>query len=270
MFNNKKFWSVIYPGFGSSGGCVMQTDQTVPETHGGLEKGVDINGMQPCDVLKMILFPYQYPEFTSFYIDGQATTLEVGQCIDEGNKTFKWTTKNDNNIKENSISISDVTSNKTLAENLTNDGNEVISIDKICNNNINGNHIWQISGINTKNQTFSRNFTVVWRAKVYWGSNTNDTLTADEVKNLSNNALKPDFKGNYNFPNDNGDELYYYIVYPDSWGDYNSWKDNDSGFEVDATNAGTVDVTNDYNVTITYRMIRTTYKQTTALNSTLS
>ena len=273
MRSSNKTWTVVYPGFGSgegAGGCVMQTDQTVPEDHGGLEAGTDINGMKACDVLKLILFPYQYPQFTSFYIQGQGTTLEVGQCISAGSKHFVWSTSHSENVKENSISIKDVTANQVLAENLANDGSEDITIDEICNSTINGNHKWRITGVNTKNQTFSRDFDVYWRARVYWGSSANNTLTSDEVKNLANSALKPNFNGTYNFPNDNGTELYYYIVYPDSWGDYNSWKDTDSGFEVDATNAGTVDVTNDYNVTITYRLIRTTYKQTTALNSTMS
>jgi len=264
MANNK--FSVIYPDIGAgggSGGCVMQTEDAVPETHGGLEAGTDINGMQPCDVLKMILFPYQYPAFTSFYIDGQATQLEVGQVISGGVRTLKWTTSRPENIQENSISIKDVNANQVLGQNLANDGQEDLDIgsDK-TSNGINSYYTWRISGVNTKGQTFSRDFRVYWRARVYWGTSVNDTLTENEVKNLENSALKSGYAEHYSFDNPNGEGLYYYIVYPTEWGEVNQAVDCDNGFGWDISYAGDIDVTNSYGATITYKLLRTTYKQT--------
>lgn len=254
-------------GGAAGGGCVMNTDDPVPSDHGGLEAGTDINGMSPCDVLKLILYPYAYPAFTSFYIANQSTVLEVGDKVTGGVRTFKWSTTNDENIQENSISIKDLTQNTTLGSNLANDGQEDLDIGSDIVYTSPATHTWQISGVNTKNETFTRNFSVRWYYRVYWGSSPNDTLTEDEIKALPNSQLKPNATGDYNFSNDNGDELYYYVVYPDSWGDISSWVDTDTGFGVDYTNAGTVDVTNDFGVTVTYRLLRTTYKQTAPLNS---
>jgi len=271
MPNNK--FSVIYPDIGvggGSGGCVMQTEEVVPEKHGGLEAGTDINGMQPCEVLKMILFPYQYPSFTSFYIEGQSTQLEVGQAISGGIRTFKWSTSHSENIKENSISIKDINANTILGSNLANDGQENLDIgeDK-TSSEINSYYTWRISGVNTKEQTFSRDFRVYWRARVYWGTSVKETLTAEEIKALENSALKSGYSGKYNFDN-HGELRYYFVFYPAEWGNINDWRDNESGFAVDFTYLDNINITNDYGVTIEYKALRTTYQQGSPLDSTIS
>lgn len=247
----------------------MIESEPVPVTHGGLEAGTDINGVSVRDVLHMILYPYQYPAFTSFYIDGQSTLLEVGDTVAGGIRTFRWTTSNPNNIQDNSIEIRDTTSNTTLGTGLANDGTEDLDIgaDKTLTDA--GNYIWTIYGTNTKGQNFSRNFTVNWQYRVYWGYNANDTLTETDVKNLQNSQLKPNFNGNYSFTNP-GSLVYYYWVWPDSWGLPNNITDVDTGFAVDWVDNGTVDVTNAFGVTTTYRMIRTTYQQNADLNSNVS
>ncbi len=254
-----------------SGNAVyMNAPDPLPQDHGGLEAGEIVDGMPVNEVLKRILFPYQYPSFTSFNIASQTQSLEVGDKVAGGTRTFNWSTINDENIKDNSISIIDVTnSNTTLVSGLANDGTEDVDIGADKSLTSPGTYTWRITGENTKNQTFQRDFNVRWYYRVYWGANVNDTLTEADVKNLSNSQLKSGFAGTYNFTN-SGNSEYYYIVYPDSWGDYNDWKDTDTGFGVDGTNAGTVDVTNDYGVTITYRMIRTTYQQTSDLHSQMS
>jgi len=270
MANNK--FSIIYPdiGVGDQAGCVMQTEDTVPETHGGLEAGTDINGLQPCEVLKMILFPYQYPAFTSFYIDGQVTQLEVGQVINGGVRTFKWTTSHSENIQENSIRIKDVNANAILGDNLANDGQEDLDIgDDKTSSGINSSYTWRISGINTKGQIFSRDFRVYWRARVYWGTSVNDTLTEDEVKNLENSALKSGYAGHYSFSIGSTNK-YCYVIYPAEWGNINDWRDNESGFAVDFTYLDNINITNDYGITIEYKVLRTAYQQGSSLDSTIS
>jgi hypothetical protein len=91
-------------------------------------------------------------------------------------------------------------------------------------------------------------------------------LSDSEIKNLSNTRITSGYDGSYNFTYD-GTNKYYYVVYPDSWGDFSNWKDTDSGFTVDSTKVGTVDVTNDFGVVITYVVWRTTYQQGGDLNS---
>jgi hypothetical protein len=261
---------IYYPGGGSgTGSCEFDIEDPVPTTHGGLTAGTHINGLTPCDVLQMILYPYQSPAFTSFYIEGQTATLEVGDKVTGGERNFIWSTINDQNIIPNTISIKDITAGIDLITNTANDGYETIDIgnDKILTTP--GTYTWRIIGINTKNQQFSRDFSVRWYYRVYWGASENDTLTEDQVKALSNSALKQNYSGNYSFTTD-GTPVYYFIVYPDSWGEISSWVDSDTNFAVDYQYVGTVDITNDYGVTTTYKLLRTTYKQTQSLNSIVS
>lgn len=265
------FQGVSGGGGGSGQGCLIDVDEPVPTTHGGLEAGAVIKDQTACDVLETILFPYQYPAFTSFYINGQATTLEVGDAVVGGTRDFRWNTSNNQNIQANSITIKDVTENTVLGSNLANDGQENLDIgaDKVVTTP-NGSHIWRISGINTKNQTFSRDFKVTWLARVYWGLTTNENPDETEIKNAANSQLKSNKTGTYNFNNPGG-EYYYFIAFPVNYGStYNSWRDTDSGFEVDGTFANDVSITNSFGVTLTYKVLRTTYKQTTDLNSQLS
>ena len=258
-------------GGGSGEGCLIGTDEPVPEDHGGLEAGTVIKDQTACAVLETILFPYQYPSFTSFYINGQATTLEVGQIMSGGVRDFRWSTTNNQNIIANSIEISDVTESNVLGSNLVNDGQENLDIgsDKV-ETTPNSSHTWRITGRNTRNQTFSRDFKVTWLARVYWGLTTNENPDETEIKNAANSQLKNTKNGTYNFSNPGG-EYYYFIAFPVNYGStYNSWRDTDSGFEVDGTFANDVSVTNSFGTTLTYKVLRTTYKQTTDLNSQLS
>lgn len=247
----------------------MQESNPVPVNHGGLEAGTDINGMSVRDVLHMILYPYQYPSFTQFYINAQPSIIEVGDVVNGGVRTFTWSTSNSQNIQPNSIAIKDVTGNVVLGSNLANDGTEDLDIGADKQLTSPGTYTWQISGLNTKNQTFTRNFTVRWEYRVYWGYNANDTLTEIDVKNLQNSQLKQNFSGNYSFSNP-GSLVYYYWVWPDTWGLPNSITDTDTGFAVDWDDNGTVDVTNAFGVTTTYRVIRTTYQQNADLNSSVN
>jgi hypothetical protein len=241
----------------------MNVSEPVPVNHGGLTAGTHINGLNPCDVLQMILYPYQAPSFTSFYMEGQNTVLEVGDKVTGGVRVFHWSTSNSQNILPNSILIRDLTTNQILASNLDNDGSESVDIGSDKIKTTAGNYTWRIEGTNTKNQTFSRNYTVEWRYRVYWGSNPNPSLTEEEIKNLQNSELKTNFNGTYSFNViSGGDGDYFYIVYPNAWGSINQTADCTNGFGWDITEIGVVNVTNNFGVTIPYKVVRTTYKQT--------
>jgi len=255
---------------GGTGSCVMDKSDPVPTNHGGLESGTVISGLTPCEVLNMILYPYEYPKFNSFYIDLQPTILEVGDKITGGIRTFKWTTSHQENIIDNTIKITDVNASTVLGENLANDGTEDLDIglDKV-KTTPNSSYTWKIEAKNTKNQTFSRNFTVYWRARVYWGNSVNSVVNENEVKNNFSSQLKSDFSGDYNYIN-SGKEEYYYILFPDSFGSISEWKDKDTGFGVDYTQLDNINITNSFGVTLSYKVYRTTYKQTSDLHSKIS
>ena len=256
-------------GSGGNGGCTISVADPVPVTHGGLSAGTVIGGWDPCQVLERILFPYQYPSFTSFYIQGQTTSLEVGDVISGGVRSFRWSTNHNNNITPNTISINDITNSNGLISNTVNDGAEDLNIGADKSRTSVGNYTWRISGQNTNGGTFHRDFTVTWYYRMFWGYSSQSSLTGADILSLQHSALRNGYSGNYNFTNP-GSAVYYYIVYPDAWSLYSDWRDVATGFAVDGGQQGVVNVTNSFGVIIPYKVIRTTYLQNGNLNSSMS
>ena len=81
----------------------------MPRSVGGLEIGSTFDSVSFEDMFTSILYPYQYPSFSIFTINGQNTILEVGDSVNSGDRTFSWNITNDYNVQENSIVIYDVT-----------------------------------------------------------------------------------------------------------------------------------------------------------------
>jgi len=267
--HGSKYGEIGSGGGGSGTGCTMSISDPVPTSHGGLAAGTVIAGKSPCEVLEMILFPYQAPAFTAFYIEGQPTVLEVGDKVAGGVRTFKWSTSNSSNVLANTISIKNQAGD-TLLSNSANDGSEDVNIGADIVETTASTYHWTISAVNTKNQTFTRSFNVSWEYRVYWGKDANATLDETGIKNLENSQLKTTYNGNYVFNNSAGDGLYYYVCYPDGFGSIHNWINNENGFGIDYTDNGTVDVTNTYGITITYRVLRTTYQQHGSLDTQIS
>jgi hypothetical protein len=212
------------------------------------------------------------PAFTSFGITGQTTPVEVGATIGNGPETFTWTTSNPGSIAPNSISIVDTTASTTLASGLANSGSDTITLGAITNT-APASQVWTITGQNTSMGTFSDTFEVDWEWRVYAGSSANVTLTANQIKALSDSdSLQSGFAGTYSITN--GSVVYYYFSYPDSLGSVANFVDGNTGFPISmatvADNAAysntangwsyaLVSVTNANSVTTNYRVYRTQY-----------
>src|SRR5579859_2156548 len=217
---------------------------------------------------------YLLPAFTAFGISGQTTPIEVGATVASGSKTFTWSTSNSGNVAANSISIVDTTAAATLASGLANDGTEAITISAITNN-VPASQVWTINGTNTHFGTFSRGYTVLWEWRVYAGSSTNLTLTANQVKALSDSAaLQASFPGSYSI---NPTLAYSYFCYPDSMGNVAHFIDGTTGFPISMADStddpaysntalgwsyATVSVTNAQSITTLYRVYRTQFSFT--------
>jgi hypothetical protein len=211
------------------------------------------------------------PAFTAFAITGQATSIEVGATISSGNQTFTWTTSNSGSVLANSISIVDTTASTTLASGLANSGSDVINFASGITNNSPASQVWTINGQSTALATFSRTFTVNWLWRVYAGTNSSGTLTANQIKALSDSSgLQSSFPATYSLSAAN----YKYLSYPDSMGNVASFVDANTGFPIsmatsadDASYSNTangwsyalVSVTNANSVATNYRVYRSQY-----------
>lgn len=173
---------------GSTGGGIsaIYTGATPTNvTVGGLPAGSNVSGLSLSQVLEKMIVTYLSPSFGSFSITSQSTQIEVQQLT--GNKTFTWSTSNSGNIQPNSLLIRDVTSNAIIANNLVNDGSEVINLN--VNLTTPTSNSWRIEGINTNGVGFqSSNFTINSNYPCFMGkitSATRPTLTNANITGSS-------------------------------------------------------------------------------------
>lgn len=199
----------------------------VPEELGGIDVGTTFTAQTMTEMFDQLLYPYQYPAFTSFVISGQSTTLECGVEIAAGVKTWTWGTSNPTNIETNSIDIDDVTDATNLITGTANDGTEDVSIgaSAITKTATASEHRWRITGTNSNIEDFTRDFVVRWYSPFYYGVGA-VSLTVAQVQQLTKQVVAT------------GDKTYafaptsqvQYFAYPASYGDLSSILDG-NGFE---------------------------------------
>lgn len=138
-------------------------------TVGGLTAGSTLTGKTSNELLEEILVPYLVPTFSSFQINGQSTTVEVGTSI-SGIQPFIWATTNSGNVATNSIVIRDVTAASNIATGLANDGGETVDVGTINFTSNGQTQSWRGQGTDTQAGGFnSSNFTVTSIHPYFYG-----------------------------------------------------------------------------------------------------
>lgn len=198
----------------------------MPQAVGGYDVGTTFDNVSFKDLMDGLLYPYQTPSFSSFYIVNQPTILECGIVVEGSNRIFNWNTINSNNIIPNSITIKNYTNNIVIGANLNNDGNEILSFSNITKTTTNSTHIWQIQAYNTKNNLFTRNYSITWYDPFYYGVGEKN-LNAYQIQQLSKQVSSKSNK-TYIF---NSNNQVYYFAYPSSYGNLISILDT-NGFEI--------------------------------------
>lgn len=212
----------------------------MPEDVGGYEAGTTFSAVAFKDLIDGLLYPYQYPAFTSFEMSGQATTLECGVEIAIGIKTWDWLISNDSNILPNTIDIDDITDTEVIVSNTDNTPPEDAEIDSAVTKTTTGDtHIWRISAQNSKSQTFQRDFTVVWYSPFYYGEGA-QSLTVAQIQALTKEIVGFGNK-TYGFA-PSGEVMYF--AYPASYGDLTSILDENSFETINDWTKRTEDFTN--------------------------
>lgn len=255
-----------------TGGGVYTNATPVPVTLGGVEAGETFAAVPLTDVITDLLYPYQLPAFSSFSMSGQASPVEVGTTI-SGTKTFTWGTTNSANVAVNSINIADQSGD--LATGLANDGSESVAITS-RQLTAPGSYNWTISGTDTNANNFSRNFTVNWYWKIYFGTSANTTLTESQIEALTG-QLAASGLATYSYAAND----YKYLCYPASLPAASLFTDTLTGFDVtmaDATDNAAysntangysyalVSVTNAQGQTTNYRVYRTKFTLSGSIN----
>lgn len=239
----------------SSGeGAVYTNPEPTTETLGGLAAGYvpPDGGELVSNILSMMLHKYQNPSFTSFGISGQNTTLEVGQSI-AANRSFSFSCNNVKNIQPGSITLHDVTGNNVLATTLNFDSSPIATTQPEITKTSATSHTWRIVGTNTNTVNFSKDWTVNWQWRIYYGESDEPEMTADAIKALRMKPLAGSFNGTFPF-NPGG---YKWFCYPAVLGTANTFIDTGINMSVPMQNKGRFPIMNDYNIATNYIVMRT-------------
>jgi hypothetical protein len=237
-----------------------------PSTIGGIVAGSTFVNQNMQDMWDALLYPYQTPSFTSFFIASQSTSLEVGTILTGGIRTFNWSTSNQGNIVYNSISIIDVTNNNVLGNNLNNTGATGLPIGSDISKTTNTSHQWKIEATNTKGNNFSRTYNVNWYWGLYYGESSNTILTGNEVSSLRVKQLTNTITGNYVYLAGG----FKYIAHVSTLGTLTSFVDSDTGFAVPFESPYVISVTNINGITIDYKVYRSTYQLGSSISINMS
>ena len=245
--------TITFPPSSGSGGTTVITEKytnatPVPTTIGGITAGSTFSSKTMTQMFDALLYPYQSPAFTSFSSD-MPTTLELGDSIASGLKTFSWATSNSANVKSNTVAI---TYGSALGSALANDGTESLSVPAQVEATI-ATHTFTISAQNTNNVSFNGSFTIQWKAPIWYGESALTTLTGSDVTALRVKNLATTANGNY-VMNAGG---YKWWAFPSSFTQPTQFKDSNTQFPIAMDPVvGDVLVTNSFGVTVPYKTYR--------------
>lgn len=223
---------------------------TMPNTVGGATSGTTFDGTV-AEALDKVLYPFVKPTFSSFLLSGQTTSLEVGDKIAGGSRTFTWATSTSENVAVDTVKINGDT---TLIQNLSNDGSETFDIGDDIIKTTNGTQYFRIYADDTQGTSFNRIYAVYWKWRLHYGSSPLETFTASDVTSLQSSLLYTSENRTYATPEND----YKWICYPTSFGTASKFTDTNTGFGVAMEAPQTISVTNSFGIAKDYYCYRST------------
>lgn len=233
-------------------------------TVGGATAGTTFDGTVQ-DALDTVLYPYIAPAFTSFSLTGYST-LEVGDSVPAGSQTFTFNIDEDGNVQTNSIDIENVSDSVTLATGTANDNTETVTFPSPVTRTTSGSKTFRITGTNTQASDFTRNLSINWRFRVYYGESVSTSLNEAGIEALRASLLASGASRTYAMLGGG----YKYLCWPSSFSQPTQFKDANSGFAVAMESPVTVSVTNAHGVTTDYSVYRTTNQLAGAIDIEVS
>lgn len=162
-------------------------ENPTPITIGGIDLGDTFVNQTQTQMWDKLLYPYLYPAFSTFTINSQPSTVEVGETLGT-NKTFIWTTINPTNILDSKVNIHDLTNDIDLVIGTSNDGSQVIDYGSIIKTT-ETYHEFMMDATNTNDDIFSILYRVYWKYKLFYGNVTVIPTTSSNIRALSSNTF---------------------------------------------------------------------------------
>lgn len=196
---------------GATAEAVLYTNSAAtPTTIGGVEDGSTFSAVTMQDMWTDMLYPTLNPRFTTFYIPGVTTSVDVGYTFTGTSRDFTWATVNPSFIQTDTVEVVDLSNSTSLASGLTNDGNETIVLDYDVQKTTRTSHTFQVRAKKENNTVFTRNYYWNWYWRRFHGGSSDPSLDEAGVSALSG-QLSYLMTGDYVFPAEN---TYKYIAIP--------------------------------------------------------
>lgn len=252
--------TTIVDGSGGAGGDDPYVRAvTMPVTVGGASSGTTFDGTV-AEALDKVLYPYVKPNFSSFLLSSQNTSLEVGDKVTGGIRTFTWATNTSENVSVDTIKIT--SSGATILEFSANDNTETFDIGVDIVKTTNSTNYFYIYATDTQGNTISRIYAVYWKWRLHYGSSPLTTMDATNVKSLQSSLLHTSENRTYSTAANN----YKWICYPTKFGVASKFTDVDTGFGVAMEAAQTLSVANSFGILQDYYCYRSTNSLVGAVN----
>ena len=211
----------------------------------------------------LLLYPYQYPAFTSFARTNILSEYELGQSASTGNQTFTWAISNGSNIVDSipgSIEIREADPVTTIANSLANDGTELIALtNAMSQNTVGSKTLYNIYAENTLGGTISSSISRTWKVRWYYGKNANTSITSGQMTALSGTNLVTGVVNNYVTQPATGGAEYMYWCVPDILGQPTDIRDSVAGCfgtNIPYTTLSDIPIINAYGVAVNYKIYR--------------
>jgi hypothetical protein len=200
---------------------------------GGIQSGYSFNDVKIVDMLKDIFYPESMGRIGTFSMTSEGVQVsksyEIGQTISGGlYYTFSWVFDNQGDLKDKTLRIEDVTpvtqtqtywqppsaTPFTQSTGLT--GPMGFFFANSIKSNVPAKRVFRLSVERSNGTRVHKDYEIDWMWRVYHGSSTFSTLTASQVRDLSNKTLSKQSSGTWSLPGDG----FKYIAFPED-SDYN-------------------------------------------------
>ena len=222
---------------------------------GGIPAGTVFNQTTFQQLVDEMFYPYQQPAFTTFNA-GIGTVNEVGYVVPM-KLSFAYAMSHQENVEPNTINIQDMTTQTMIMS----AGIDIHDSTAFTTQTV-GNHMFQITALNTQNILFTTILTFSFYFKIFHGELNTQNPTANDIAGLRVNSITPQYSGTYNF-NAGG---YKVIAYPATYGNLSSFKDTSTQLSVPMTPMQIVAITNQYGIKQDYKV----YITSNAMNAAIT
>lgn len=232
----------------------------MPYDVGLLPKGTKFKDANLKVLFTKLLYGYNFPKFSDFFIDNLTNDVEIGYKFLGGDYSFNFNITDPELFKDNSIII--LKDNLILKDSLPNLSPINISLEEETRAYI-WTTVFEISAYDTTGVSFNKYYNLNYKYKIYYGEYTDNILDSglpNPLKVLRATELLNDIYGEYFFQNIEFGHNYKWFCYPEILGENYVTYDVERDVSIVFADVIKVDIINDYGLPITYNCYRTEHE----------